>query len=120
MNDKKCLPASTSDRREALFLRPQASKRAPKQTFAPKSESDNSTPSNSLGMKGAAFCPGRCEIAKKTACFEVTRRAQMGRKFPVRHLTSGRVFALNILHLLLNFLHRNFATEDGGDLEHHD
>jgi len=29
----------------------------------------------------------------------------------------GRVLALNILHLLLNFLHGNFATEDGRDLD---
>ena len=31
----------------------------------------------------------------------------------------GRVFALDILHLLLNLLHRDFATEDGRDLKPH-
>ena len=28
----------------------------------------------------------------------------------------SRVLALDVLHLLLNFLHGNFATEDSGDL----
>ena len=28
----------------------------------------------------------------------------------------GRVLVLDVLHLLLDLLHRNLATEDGGDL----
>ena len=45
---------------------------------------------------------------------DVTLRSENVVRNPLNEV--GRVLVLNVLHLLFNFLHRNFATENSSDL----